>query len=262
MNKQWQQLISFLQKDRLPHALLFVSDSAQIVLSFAEDFIQLLLCEQNKTGQSCNACRSCLLIKADTHPNIIRIKTLEEKETIKIDQIRDCIEALQHTAVIGHRKVVLISLAEQMNVAASNALLKTLEEPIGDTFFILITQNIHALLPTIKSRCQKINFPATLKIEVPEEFYKKFNLFFNKELSLSDFVTWCLKQYNLKQNLNYLFQIFFDLAKKNYQHNLTNHNIFKSYDQLISIEKTLLENVHLNEQLVMENLLIEILNKN
>lgn len=262
MDKQKQQLISALQKNRLAHALLFVSESAEEILPFTESFIQLLLCDNNKVGESCNVCRSCLLFKANNHPNIVRLQTDEENKTIKIDQIRNCIEVLQHTTVIGHRKIVLISLAEQMNMAASNALLKTLEEPVGETIFILITQKIHSLPATIKSRCQKVYFPTAKKYEIAEEFNKKITALFNKEILLSDFITWSLKQYSLKQNLNFIFQLIVELAKNNYQNNKSNDKLFHAYDLLLSTEKTLLENIHLNEQLVMENLLIEILNQN
>lgn len=261
MNKQWQQLVTAIQKNRLPHALLFVSESPKTILPFAEDFMQLLLCEHNKTGKTCNVCRSCFLFKSATHPNIIRLQTAEEKETIKVDQIRACVQALQNTAVIGHRKIVLISLAEQMNTAASNALLKTLEEPIGETIFILITQRIHSLLATIRSRCQKIYFPSSMIIDISEEFTKKLDLVYTKETSIPDFSSWCLKQYALKKSLSFIFQWLFITAKKNQQNKLSNEKIFHCYDLLLATEKTLLENVHLNEQLVLENLLIEMSKK-
>src|SRR5690606_29876569 len=84
-------------------------------------------------------------------------------KAIRIDQVRELVEFVVQTAQLGGRKVVLLEPAEAMNINASNALLKSLEEPSGDTVLLLISHQPSRLLPTIKSRCvqQACPLPST-----------------------------------------------------------------------------------------------------
>lgn len=116
--------------------------------SDAYHFAFQLLCE--------NSPRSADLLKAHSHPDFYALKPLEEKENqiIKIDQVRDLIEWSQAKPQISTRKVALIYPAEALNLQASNALLKTLEEVPEDTLFILIAaESVCTLISTIVSRC-------------------------------------------------------------------------------------------------------------
>ncbi|PBD25356.1 DNA polymerase III subunit delta', partial [Pseudomonas aeruginosa] len=88
-----------------------------------------------------------------THPDYFVLEPEEAEKPIRVDQVRDLVGFVVQTAQLGGRKVVLLEPAEAMNVNAANALLKSLEEPSGDTVLLLISHQPSRLLPTIKSRC-------------------------------------------------------------------------------------------------------------
>jgi len=159
---QWQQLMSQRQQHKLPHALLLSGVAGLGKHQFAEHFAESLLCHNNnENGMACGECRGCLLLKAGSHPDIKRIEPEEVGKAIKVDQVR----ALSNFTVLSAQfdkgyKVVLISPAENMNRAAANSLLKTLEGPADNTILILLTSAPQRLLATIRSRCQRISFVA------------------------------------------------------------------------------------------------------
>lgn len=102
--------------------------------------------------------------KLTTHPDYllveqeINLKTDKLKKNIDVDQIRDVRTFLTQTGFLGGYKIVIIDNAERLNNSSANVILKTLEEPKGKTVLFLITRNYDLFLPTIKSRCQLINF--------------------------------------------------------------------------------------------------------
>jgi DNA polymerase-3 subunit delta' len=91
-------------------------------------------------------------------PDNFVLEPEEADKPIKVDQVRELVAFVVQTAQLGGRKVVLIEPVEAMNVNASNALLKSLEEPSGDTVLLLVSHQ-PSLLPTIKSRCQQVTCP-------------------------------------------------------------------------------------------------------
>ncbi len=97
---------------------------------------------------------------ADHHPDLHWMHPLEDKETISVDQVREVIESVSLTAHRGKAKVVVIEPAEAMTTAAANALLKTLEEPSGDSYLLLLSHQPGRLTATIRSRCQRIEVDA------------------------------------------------------------------------------------------------------
>lgn len=143
------------------------------------------LCEANAHNTSpqpiapspaCGQCASCHMVVSKTHADLLVLmpetqllahdfpldskaqQDLAEKKRkpskeIRIDAMRAAIHFAQHTSSRNMGKVVLIYPAERMNTITANALLKTLEEPAGNTKFILATEAAHQLLPTIRSRC-------------------------------------------------------------------------------------------------------------
>lgn len=153
---EWDTLLSCRQNHRLPHAILLHGVEGLGKLNFALAFAELLLCI-NSGDSACGECRSCKLIKAGNYPDLFLIKPEDKDKNIKIDQIREMIATLGHTAQQGGYQIVIISPADAMNASAANALLKTLEEPLGDQTMIILTSANIALLPaTIRSRCQQI----------------------------------------------------------------------------------------------------------
>jgi DNA polymerase-3 subunit delta' len=96
----------------------------------------------------------------DHHPDLHWLHPVEDKETISIDQVREVIETVSLTAHRGKAKVVIIEPAESMTIAAANALLKTLEEPSGDSYLLLLSHRPARLPATVRSRCQRIEIDA------------------------------------------------------------------------------------------------------
>lgn len=107
-------------------------------------------------ADACETCVSCEKINAGAHPDLLVISP--EERQIRIDEIRMVDEALSFRPFEGRRKVVIVDEADTMNPAASNAFLKTLEEPPADSVIILVSSRPDRLLPTIRSRCSRVNF--------------------------------------------------------------------------------------------------------
>lgn len=154
MDSLWQDFSQRVTSGRLAHALLFVGSEGLGLESFTQAAAQLLLCSAPVEDIACGQCRACKLILAGAHPDL---KTLDREEgatQLKIDQIREVAGFVSTTPQYDGRKVVRIPEAELMNVSSANALLKSLEEPAGDSVFLLSTTRLSSLLPTIRSRCQ------------------------------------------------------------------------------------------------------------
>ena len=118
-----------------------------------------LLCQAPAASNACGECKSCLLLKAGSHPDNYVLEPEEADKAIKVDQVRDLVSFVVQTSQMGGRKVVLIEPVESMNINAANALLKSLEEPSGDTVLLLVSHQPSRLLPTIKSRCVQQTCP-------------------------------------------------------------------------------------------------------
>lgn len=157
--KQWQMLHERFVQDAIPHALLFTGPLGVGKRLFAEAFAKKLLCTQFvKNHYACNECHACQLIHANTHPDFAIVMPEEKNAPIKVDQIRAITEVLGKTAQLSRYKIVIIDPAEVMNIAASNALLKTLEEPTANTVILLLSSRTTSLPATIRTRCQAVRF--------------------------------------------------------------------------------------------------------
>lgn len=153
----WQQLTA---NNQFAHAYLFYGNQGIGKRQFIEHFAAFLLC-QKPQQQACGVCASCRLLAAQTHPDFFHLAPEEEGKSIVIGQVRELVADLAQTAQQGGHQVVIVEPAEAMTIGASNALLKNLEEPSGSTVFLLVSDQISFLLPTIKSRCvlQKCTVP-------------------------------------------------------------------------------------------------------
>lgn len=156
---QWQHIEQLLTVQRLPHALLLSGPNGIGKGRFAQALAHYLMCEQPVSGTACGQCRQCGFNRAATHPDLQWLEPEARGKQIKVDQVREVVQFLSHTAQQGGYKIAVIQPAEAMNVNAANALLKCLEEPAGNTLLILITDSPSRLLATIRSRCQSLLFP-------------------------------------------------------------------------------------------------------
>ncbi|MGJ7516144.1 DNA polymerase III subunit delta' [Pseudomonas baetica] len=146
----WQQLAG---RSQHAHAYLLHGPAGIGKRALAERLMASLLCQRPMAQDACGECKSCLLLKAGSHPDNYILEPEEADKAIKVDQVRDLVSFVVQTAQLGGRKVVLIEPVESMNINAANALLKSLEEPSGDTVLLLVSHQPSRLLPTIKSRC-------------------------------------------------------------------------------------------------------------
>lgn len=148
-------LISSLKYRRIAHAYIFAGPKGIGKEKMALEFAKALNCTSN-TIDACNNCHSCKRINNFNDNNVVWIEP--ETNSIKIEQIR----ALQKDSYYKNNeslyRVVIIKNAELMTSQAANSLLKFLEEPAANTVIMLLVENKQQLLPTIKSRCQVINF--------------------------------------------------------------------------------------------------------
>ncbi|MBW8899362.1 MAG: DNA polymerase III subunit delta' [Massilia sp.] len=169
---------------RLPHAILFHGPAGIGKADFIEAFAQALLCENVRPdGHACGTCASCGWFAQGNHPDYRRVRPealedevpaaegedapAEEKKAksktaskeIKIEQVRALADFMNISTHRQGLRVVVLYPAEALNMPASNALLKTLEEPPPGTVFLLASNGIDRLLPTILSRCRKFALP-------------------------------------------------------------------------------------------------------
>jgi DNA polymerase-3 subunit delta' len=144
---------------RLPHSLLLLSAPGLGVESLAQWTLAFALCDR-KVERPCGECASCLLLKADNHPDALIVRVEEEAKQIKVEQVRALIEALTLKSYRGGYKVGLIEGAELLNANGANAFLKTLEEPTQDTLLILTANPNHRLPATVSSRCLRLTLRA------------------------------------------------------------------------------------------------------
>ncbi|MEY2167409.1 MULTISPECIES: DNA polymerase III subunit delta' [unclassified Rhodanobacter] len=159
----WSRLQARRQRDALPHALLLCGPAGLGKRGFAQRFVRGLLCARAQDGEACGQCRSCLLLDAGTHPDVVTLtfglrRDGTPRTEIVIEQIRELSARLAMSSQFGGWQVALIDPADAMNAAAANALLKTLEEPSGQTLLVLLADAPWRLPQTIRSRCQRIEF--------------------------------------------------------------------------------------------------------
>lgn len=149
-------LTQMLQKRSIPHAMLFTGIDGVGKQTTANALGMALNCLSPVGVSACGECHSCHKVISGAHPDMITIKP--EGAFIKIDQVRALSRQLRFAPLEGNWRVVIINDAQAMNLEASNAILKILEEPPKGTVTILTASQTTDLLPTIVSRCQQIAF--------------------------------------------------------------------------------------------------------
>ena len=164
--------ISLFKQGNLPHTMLVLGDSGTGKLSFAKLLAQMLFCT-SKDDKPCLSCTACNKINSGTHTGLILLGANREDSTIKIDEIRELILELSSYGIESALRVVVIVDAHRMTVQAQNALLKSLEEPSRDCYFILTSSNEKALLPTVISRCTELRLPLWPKDKLVSELIEQ-----------------------------------------------------------------------------------------
>ena len=117
-----------------------------------------LLCSRESSSRPCGGCPNCTL-GSSSHPDIHILQRNPKRATIGIEDVRNRVrEPLSRRAFAGGRKIVIIPEAERMTPEAQNALLKTLEDPVGESTLLLIAPGTGYMLPTVRSRCVTVPF--------------------------------------------------------------------------------------------------------
>ena len=152
----WQKLVT---RPQHAHAYLLQGPAGIGKRVLVDQLAARLLCLQPQALNACGDCKACHLLAAGSHPDLYVLEPEEKDKAIKVDQVRALVDFVVQTAHLGGRKVVVVEPAEAMNPNAANALLKSLEEPAGNTVMLLVSHQPSRLLPTIKSRCVQQNCP-------------------------------------------------------------------------------------------------------
>ncbi|MGF1744761.1 DNA polymerase III subunit delta' [Vibrio minamisatsumaniensis] len=150
----WSEWKKSLDAGRFPNSVIVNAPEGLGVDALISQLTAALMCT-NYESESCGFCHSCELMKSGSHPDFHVLSPEKEGKSITVDQVRASNRWAQQSSQLGGLRVILLDPAEAMNESASNALLKTLEEPASHCIFILSTRNSHRLMPTILSRCQQ-----------------------------------------------------------------------------------------------------------
>ncbi len=191
-------LTELIEKDRIPHALLFLGTSGTGAVAAALEFVRALHCRADG-AVACGRCAACRKVANLNHPDSAmlfpfslsvkedarqmallqvwqspyRYPLPDDHATIAIDRVRQMQRQFTHRAFAGGWRTSLILHADRMRAEAVNAMLKTLEEPPVRSLMILVASHVDALLPTIVSRCQFVKFPALPPQDIRAELAAK-----------------------------------------------------------------------------------------
>jgi DNA polymerase-3 subunit gamma/tau len=144
-----------IKQGRVAHSYLFCGPRGSGKTTTARIIAKAVNCLDPQDGDPCNACEPCQTINSGQYMDIIELDAASNRG---IDEIRDIREKVNFAPAQGKRKVYIIDEAHMLTEAASNAFLKTLEEPPPHVIFVLCTTDAHKILPTIISRCQRFDF--------------------------------------------------------------------------------------------------------
>lgn len=156
-----QKIVRYLQavieRQNPNHAYLFYGAAGLGKNLVADLFAQGLLC-QGRAPQPCGACVHCLQFIRQIHPDVINLTRDADQKNISVEAVRQVRSEIQNSSLLDSYKIVLVREAETLSLGAINALLKILEEPVGRTIFIFISEDLKSLPRTLLSRLQVIKF--------------------------------------------------------------------------------------------------------
>jgi len=167
-------LKNFLKKERPPHGYLFAGERGTGKTSVARIYAKALNCLELKDSEPCGQCLVCRLFEQNKFLDLIELDAASHR---RIEDIRNIQEHIGFRPIQGKYKVFIIDEAHSLTEEASNALLKTLEEPPSHAIFILATTEPERILPTIHSRVQRLDFR---RISLPQ-IVSKLKLIAEKE---------------------------------------------------------------------------------
>ena len=187
-DKLFNSFIALHKKNKLPNVMLLSGSKGSGKSTFTYHFINYLLSQREEKKYSVENFKissdnlSFKLIQNDIHPNFFLLESDLVDENIKIEKIRNLLKFLGKSTYLRDLKIIFIDNAEYLNLNASNALLKSLEEPPRNTFFFIIHDDTSVIIDTIKSRC--IQFKFHFNIHEKKNIFKKISQ--NHQLNFND----------------------------------------------------------------------------
>lgn len=148
-------LTNAIAMDRISHAYLFTGPRGTGKTSTARIFAKSLNCKEGPTITPCGKCENCIDITNSVPMDVIEIDAASNR---KVEDAQNILEKVMYAPVNSRYKIYIIDEVHMLSNTAFNALLKTLEEPPKNVIFILATTEVHKVLDTIKSRCQRFDF--------------------------------------------------------------------------------------------------------
>ena len=146
-----------VKEKQLSHGYIFEGAHGVGKNTFAIELAKFILCEQKEGDRPCNECKSCSMINAGTHPDVIYID--KDTKVTKVETIREnIVREMDIKPYQSDYKIIIVKAADSISIQGQNAMLKTIEEPPGYGIIILVCENLASLLPTIKSRCIVVRF--------------------------------------------------------------------------------------------------------
>jgi len=158
----------------LPGALLLAGPPGVGKGEFAQALAQAALCAaRTASNEACGRCQPCRLFLVGAHPDLRLLEAVPAEESggegagpastgqtrsIGVERVRELRDFTELSSHMGGRRVVVINPADRLHPSAANALLKTLEEPPAGTLFVLVSARVQQLLPTLRSRCFRLDF--------------------------------------------------------------------------------------------------------
>ncbi len=156
----WQRVLRQRAGSRLAHSYLLAGPRGIGKVAFARAVAALRLCREPEQDMPCGRCKACRLWQSGSHPDFLMVTPEREGGQLRIEQVREVGDFVQSTAAYaGSARVVVLAPAEALGTGAANALLKSLEEPPGDSLFLLVSHLPGAVLATLRSRCQPLLMP-------------------------------------------------------------------------------------------------------
>ena len=174
LDSYFNEIKKLYDSKKIPNKILFSGKQGSGKSTLAYHFINYILSQQEEDKYDINKLiineknRSFNLLNNNSHPNFYLVDLLQEKKNIEINQVREMIAYTRKSSFNDMPKFVLINNVEKLNLNSSNALLKIIEEPNDDIFFILIHNDKKKILSTLKSRCLtfkiSLSFKKTIEI--------------------------------------------------------------------------------------------------